>query len=203
MHASVFPFHIILTRNAGLSSPTCCRDATSPSSARHRAALGTHVGDDGLVVAETPSEHGSDSAYSLVVRRPLSVAAVYFGDFSASYVAHVRSLRGAEQKVLEVGECSSNNYSQEVTCLDGSKELAHKTGVRLANNSTDITNNGTNNCMVWLNNESIKADRVWNTGMEVGFSRYGSEEDVLNGLRSQEEKEYRKEGLGRGGFKGC
>ena len=105
--------------------------------------------------------------------------------------------------MLEGGECSSNNYSKEVgyARLDGCKELAPKTGVRLVYNPTIITNNGANNCMIWLNNESIKADRIWNTGMEVWFSRYGSEEDVLNGLRSQKEKDNMKEGLGRGGLK--
>jgi len=197
-------------RDAASLSSTRCRDAASPSfSARSRATPVTSSGDDGLVVAETPSEHGNDSAYSLVVRSPLSVTAVYSEDFSASHVAHVHShrcaasLSGVGQKLLEVGEFTSNNYPQEVGYerLDGCKELAHKTDVRLVYNSTDITNNGANNCMVWLNNESIKAYIIWNTRMEVGFSRYGSEEDVLNGLRSQEEKDNRKEGLRRGGLK--
>jgi len=159
------------------------------------------AGDDGLVAAETPSEYGSDSAYSLVVRRPLSVAALYYGDFSASHVVHVCShcrvvsLFGAGQKLLEVGECSSNNNPQEVgyARLDEFKELVNKKNVRLIYNSTNITNNGANNCMVWLNNESIKVDIICNIGMKVGFPCYGSEEDVLNGLKSQEEKTNTKE----------
>jgi len=71
------------------ASSTAC-DTTSSSSARRYAAPATSAEDGGLVVAKTPSEYGSDSAYFMVVRRPLSVAAVYFGDFSASPVAHVR-----------------------------------------------------------------------------------------------------------------
>ena len=62
--------------------------------------------------------------------------------------------------------------------LDGCNELSHKADVRLVYNSTDITNNGVKNCMVWLNNESMEANRIWNTRMEVGFSRLGNEEDV-------------------------
>ena len=41
------------------------------------------------MVAETFSEYGSDSTYSLVVRRPLSVATIHFRGFSLSPVAHV------------------------------------------------------------------------------------------------------------------
>ncbi|KAK7382617.1 hypothetical protein VNO80_01559 [Phaseolus coccineus] len=98
----------------------------------------TPTEDGGLVVAETPSEYGSDSAYTLVVRRPVSIAVVHAGGFFTSPIAHVRllhqvaSFSGAEQRVLEVGECSSSN-SQEVgyARIDEIKELSRKTDVRL------------------------------------------------------------------------
>ncbi|KAK7333608.1 hypothetical protein VNO80_30384 [Phaseolus coccineus] len=97
--------------------------------------LATRVIDEGLVVAETPSGCGSDSTYSLVVRRSLGVAvAVHSGGLSASPVVHVclhhraTSSTGAGKRMSKVGECSSSK-SQEVgyACLDGINELSHKT----------------------------------------------------------------------------
>ncbi|XP_068479830.1 uncharacterized protein [Phaseolus vulgaris] len=119
-----------------VASSTVAHDATS-SSAYRSAAPATPAGDGGLMVAETPSKYGSDSTYSLVVRRPLSVVAVHPRGFSASPIAHVRLLRrpasfsGGGQRLLEVRECNSSN-SQEVgfAHLDGINELPRKKDVR-------------------------------------------------------------------------
>jgi len=75
---------------------------------------------------------------------------------------------------MEVGECR-NSKSQEVgfTRLEGFKELSHKMDVRLVCSSTSFTNNGTKNCLVWLNNENLEADRIWNLGKEVSFWKRG------------------------------
>ena len=109
--------------------------------------------------------------YSLVVRRPLCIAATNSGGLSVSLVGNVRihcqvaAIPGVGQRLMEVGECS-NSKSQEVgfTRLDGLKELFHKMDVRLVSSSTAFTNNGTKNYFVWLNNENLEAYRIWNSG---------------------------------------
>ena len=74
--------------------------------------------------------------------------------------------------------------------------ISHKTNVRLVSSSTVFTNNDTNNCLVWLNNEKVEADRIWNSGKKVGYSRFGNEVDILNKLKSLEERDNGNEGLG-------
>jgi len=167
--------------------------------------LASPTGDVDLVVAETSSESGSNPAYSLVVCRPSCMAATISRGIYVSPMGNVRIFRqittvpSAGQRLLEVGECS-NNKSQEVgfTRIDGLKDLSHKTNLRLVSSSTAFTNNVTKNCLVWLNDEKLEADRIWNSRKKVGYSRFGNEDDILNRLKSLEERDNGKEGLGWG-----
>lgn len=98
---------------------------------------------------------------------------------------------------MEVGECSKTSHKRwGSTRIDGLKELSHKIDVRLVSSSTAFTNNDTKNCLVWLNDEKLKAYRIWNSGKKVGYSRFGNEDDILNRLKSLEERDNVKEGLG-------
>ena len=149
------------------------------------------AGDVDLVVAETSSESGSNPAYSLVVRRPLCMATSPVG-IMRSYHQGV-ALPGVGQRLMEVGECSNKSQEAGPIRVDGLKELSHKTDVRLVSSSTACT---TKNCLVWLNNEKLKAYRIWNSGKKVGYSRFGNEDDILNKLKSLEERDNGKEGVG-------
>jgi len=83
-----------------------------------------------------------------------------------SLIAHVclprrvASFFGGGQRLLEVGECSSNN-SQEVgyARLDEINELPRKKDVRLVSNFTDIDDDDSLNCnrLVWLSTENLEA----------------------------------------------
>jgi len=168
--------------------------------------LGSPTEDVDLVVAETSSESGNNPAYSLVVCRPSCMAATISRGIFVSPMGNARIYRqitavpGAGQRLMEVGECS-NNKSQEVgsTRINGLKDLSHKTNIRLVSSSTAFTNNDTKNCLVWLNDEKLEADRIWNLGKKVGYSRFENEDDILNRLKSLEERDNAKEGLGWGG----
>ncbi|XP_068472398.1 uncharacterized protein [Phaseolus vulgaris] len=202
---------------AVLSQPTRGVTRTGSLSAAHEVVLllpcldapATPVGDGYWVVAETSSESGSDPAYSLVVRRPLHFAATFTGGLSVSPVGNVRFQRQATalpdvgQRLMEVGECS-NSKSQKVgiTCPNRPKDQSRTMDVRLVSSSTDFSNNGTKNCLVWLKNENVEADRIWKSGKELGYSRLGKNDDILNRLKELEERDNGKEGLDRGGLNG-
>jgi len=183
------------------ASPPCTFDSTRMPATREAKVspncLVTFVsaGDVNLVVAETSSKSGSNPAYSLVVRRLLCMATSPVGNMRIYRKGVV--MPGVGQRLMEVGECS-NNKSQEAghTRIDGLKELSQKMDVRLVSNYTACSNNDTKNCLVWLNNEKLEADRIWNSRKKVGYSRFGNEDDILNKLKCLEERDNGKEGLG-------
>jgi len=182
-----------------------CLAAEQEDSPSCLGMLASPTGDVDLVVAETSSESGNNPAYSLVVGRPLCMAATISRGISVSPMGNVciyrqiTAIPGAGQRLMEVGECS-NSQSQEVgsTRIDGLKDLSHKTNIRLVSSSTAFTNNVTKNCLVWLNDEKVEADRIWNSDKKVRYSRFGNEEDILNRLKCLEERDNGKKGLGWG-----